>query len=84
MIILERAVKDAHEKAERMARAAGCTLGDVLDIDYSWNDIHVFSQARYIHNSSEAACCCEESLDITPDDLAANDTVRVIWELKQE
>ena len=84
MVILERAVKDAREKAERMARAAGCTLGGVVNIDYSWNDINVYSQAREIHSCQEAAACCEESLDITPDDLAANDTVRVIWELKQD
>ena len=84
LIILERAVKDAHAKAERMAAAAGCSLGDVVKIDYSWNDIHVYSQARQIHNSSEAACCCEESLDITPDDLAANDTVKVVWALNKQ
>lgn len=77
--MLERAVKDAKEKATIMAETAGCKLGAVNHIDYSVQELHIYSQARNIHGSEEAACCEESSLDITPDDLAVSDTVTVVW-----
>lgn len=77
--MLERAVKDAKEKAEVMAKAVGCTLGLVKDINYSVHELHIYSQARQIHGAEEACGCAPESLDITPDDLAAEDNVTVVW-----
>lgn len=77
--MLERAVKDAKEKAGIMAMAAGCTLGDVKVIDYSLHEVHFYSQARSIDSPMEAACCNEASLDITPDDLCGGEDVTVTW-----
>lgn len=80
--MIERAVKDAHDKAVIMAKAAGCTLGAVVSIDYHRQDIHVYSQARNIHSNKEAMSCSPSSLDIAPDDLVMGDDVSVTWELK--
>lgn len=79
--MLDRAVKDAREKAEIMAKALGCTLGLVKDINYSVQEVHIYSQARNIHGGGEAECCNVESLDITPDDLVVSDDVTVKWYL---
>ena len=79
--MLERAVKDAKEKATIMAKACDCKLGLVKDINYSVQELHIYSQARQIHGAEEAACCNEESLDITPDDLVVSDDVTVVWYL---
>lgn len=79
--MLERAVKDAKEKATAMANACGCKLGLVKEINYSVQELHIYSQARQIHGADEAICCNEESLDITPDDLAVSDEVTVVWYL---
>jgi len=79
--MLDRAVKDAKEKAEIMAQALGCTLGLVKDINYSVHEVHIYSEARNIHSADEAICCNEEALDITPDDLAVSDDVTVKWYL---
>ena len=79
--MLERAVKDATEKAQIMAQAAGCKLGSVLNIHYGYREIHVYSEARNIHSNSEAMACDSNSLDISPDDLAMSDNVKVEWEL---
>lgn len=77
--MLERAVKDAAEKAKIMALAGGCTLGDVKSIDYSEHEIHIYSQARNIDSPCEAAACNEASLDITPEDLVGGEDVTVTW-----
>ena len=82
--MLERAVKDAKEKATIMANACGCRLGLVKSINYSFGEIHIYSQARNIHEAAEAACCEESSLDITPEDLAASDDVTVVWYLSND
>lgn len=79
--MLERAVKDATEKALIMAQAAGCKLGNVINIHYGYQEIHVYSEARNIHSNSEAMACDSNSLDISPDDLAMSDNVKVEWEL---
>lgn len=79
--LLERAVKDAKEKATIMAKASGSKLGAVKHIDYSVHELYVYSQARNIHNADEAMCCEAASLDITPDDKAMSDNVTIEWYL---
>lgn len=79
--MLERAVKDAKEKADIMAKALGCQLGSVKEIRYGVQDFQVFSQARNYHNNAEAKASTADSLDITPEDLSVTDDVDVIWRL---
>ena len=79
--MLERAVKDAHDKAQIMAKAAGRELGEVKSIEYGEMEISIYSQARNIC-CEEASHCTPESHDITPDDLVVSDNVHVEWELK--
>ncbi len=79
--MLNRAVKDAKEKATIMAEAGGCSLGKLLSINYGCHDFHICSQARHIHSNLEATASTPNSLDITPEDLVISDTVEVVWEL---
>lgn len=78
--MLEKAVKDATEKAEIMSKAAGCKLGFVKEIDYSEQHIEIYSQVREMV-SQEAVCADEASLDIHPDDLAGTQNVTITWYL---
>ena len=79
--MLERAVKDATEKAKIMAVAAGCKLGNVISINYGAQELYIYSEARNIHSNEEAMKCDSNSLDISPDDLGVSDNVKVEWEL---
>lgn len=79
--MLERAVTDARDKAQIMAKAAGRELGEVKEIEYGEMEVHIYSQARDIC-CEEASHCTPESLDITPDDLVVSDNVNVVWGLK--
>ena len=81
--ILESAVKDAREKAEVIARTLGHKLGGIVNVDYSKRrlDIHV--------REDEYACCeiadaagVPESIDYTPEDIEAGDTVETVWYLE--
>jgi len=79
LLMLERAVKDSHDKAEIMAKAAGLTLGEAVNITYNHEDVHIYSEARNIHSNAEAMACTSDSLDVTPDDLSVSDEVVVEW-----
>lgn len=79
--MIERAVKDAKEKADIMAKAAECILGEVISIIYDRMDVGVYSEARSIHSNEEAKACDTNSLDIEPDDLVMDDNVNVTWQI---
>lgn len=77
--MLERAVKDAKGKAQVMAEALGCNLGEVNEIRYGVKNFQIFAQTRCYHNNSEAIASTAESLDVTPEDLSVRDQVDVSW-----
>lgn len=79
--MIARACKDAKEKAEIMADALGCTVGEIESIKYNERGVHIYSQARNIHSNKEAMSSTPDSLDITPDDLVMSDTVEVSFKL---
>ena len=80
--LLGKAVKDAKEKAVVLTRAAGVTLTEIQNIDYSWGEVTF--ESRPMDRMMMADVCCSASdrsydLDIEPDDIDVSDTVTVIW-----
>ena len=81
--ILESAVRDAREKAEVIACTLGHKLGGIVSVDYSKCRLD-------IHVREEEYDCCEiadaagvpESIDYTPEDIEAGDTVETGWYLE--
>ncbi len=77
--ILESAAQDARRKAEILCKASGVTLGDLLRIEYSWDEAHIS------HYYDMKIQCCEASpanYDFHPDDIEAGDTVDFYWEIR--
>lgn len=79
--ILESAVKDAREKAEVIAATLGHKLGGIISADYSKRSIDI----NY-HEERQTICDCncwenDSSIDYTPDDIEAGDTVETVWYL---
>jgi len=56
-------------------------LAEVNEINYSNEDVQIYSQTCNIHSETEAKASTAESLDITPEDLAISDNVKVEWVL---
>lgn len=82
--LLKRAVDDSAHKAEIIAGAAGVKLGTIQKIDYSWSDLYLYSSSememdRHVLALSSAAD--SSGFDIMPDEVEANDTVTVEWEI---
>lgn len=77
--ILESAAQDAHRKAEILCKASGVALGELLRIEYSWDEAHI---SHYFDMKIQ---CCEvgaPSYDFHPDDIEAGDTVDFYWEIR--
>ena len=81
--LLGKAVADAKEKAAVLASAAGCTLKDIVSIDYSWGEIELeVSPYKRTMLAEDVAMAPDEAcyeMDIEPDDIEMSDTVTVVW-----
>ena len=81
--LLEKAVRDAMEKAGVLSKAAGLQLGDIQSMDYSWGRIEYEIQCMDKLSCAEMPIEGKEyNLDIEPDDIDTEDTVTVVWEIR--
>ena len=84
--LIARAVADSKIKAQVLTEAAGVGLGEIMTIDYSWGEIEFVT--RPINRLAEPLMAyggAQESsydFDIEPDDIEVEDTVTVVWNLK--
>ena len=82
--LLGKAVADAKAKAEVLTKAAGVSLKDIKNIDYSWGEIQ-FEYApmnrNMFCNKVMADGAGAFDMDIEPDDIEVSDTVTVVWEI---
>lgn len=83
--LLGKAVTDSRTKAQVLTEAAGVTLGDIVNIDYSWGELEIYSRPMRNLAFGSAINAKEESafdLDIEAEDIDVQDTVTVVWEIK--
>lgn len=82
--LLAKAVADSKEKAAVLTAAAGVTLGEIMNIDYSWGSIEFVT--RPVEQKLMNMECCmtggednSYDIDIEADDIDVTDTVTVQW-----
>jgi hypothetical protein len=85
--LLGKAVEDSREKAEVISKAAGVSIGEILNIDYSWGEIDFVTKP--VDEMMLKCCECEPDsdsseydIDIEADDIDITDTVTVVWSIK--
>lgn len=80
--LLESAAANAKKKAEILTKASGVKLGELININYSWAELDVYSDTRY---DMEAKCMCASdsvNMDITPDDIEVGDSATFVWTIE--
>ena len=86
--LLGKAVSDAMEKADTLARAARVVLKDIQSIDYSWGqinfEVHPMNRMIVAEESLPLPMAAPGSydMDIEPDDIEVSDTVTLLWEIE--
>lgn len=82
--LLINATENAKSKAEILCKASGNTLGQILNIDYNWGELNVYSRTSYDVEDciqplmAMSKCAAPE---IEPDDIDVSDTVAFTWEI---
>lgn len=81
--LLAKAVEDSKTKASILAKASGVLLGEIISIDYSWDEIEVFSKPidDFVINKAQSFGS-KIDIDIEADDINMSDTVTVVWNIK--
>ena len=83
--LLINAAENAKAKAEILCKASGSELGQLLSIDYSWDELNVISGTRYAMEDGIQPLMAKGGFnapDIEPDDIDVSDTVTFTWEIK--
>lgn len=80
--LLISATENARQKAEVLAKASHKTLGELLVIDYDWQNVEIYSHSNYdMLKRSEPMMAASAIPDFTPDDIESRDNVTFVWEL---
>ena len=78
--LLDKAVEDSTTKAKVLAKASGVKLKEILNIDYSWGEIDIYSSPMDDLMVCEAASTYD--IDIEADDIDVQDTVTIMWTIE--
>ncbi len=76
--LLRSAAKNARKKAEILCQASGVTLGQLLNIDYDWEEIEFYGDTRC---RSERCIMLGAAPAIHPENIHVSDTAAFIWEI---
>lgn len=79
--LLRSAAINAKKKAEILCESSGCKLGQLLTIDYNWNEIYFESASHFQNLKTRKLFYEEDGIDIEPDDIDVSDTATFIWEI---
>lgn len=78
--LLDKAVEDSTTKAKVLAKASGVKLKEILNIDYSWGEIDIYSSPMDDWMVCEAKSSYD--IDIEADDIDVQDTVTITWTIE--
>lgn len=83
--LLAKAVQDAKVKAIALADAAGVKLGEILNINYSWGELEIYTEPMSNLCLSKAMSVETDGaydIDIEADDIDVTDTATIIWKIQ--
>ena len=81
--LLAAAAQDAKNKAEILCTALGAKLGQLLKINYNWDEINVYSNMRYEKQCfDQSAAATADIIDFTPEDIDLTDNAFFVWEIE--
>ena len=75
--LFAKASSNARKIAEGLCRGVGKKLGDIININYSWQEINIYNE---VDGCGSAMCTTGAAPDINPEDLDASDSVTFTWE----
>lgn len=78
--LLKSAARDAKHKAKILCTAMGVKLGNLIDINYSREEIA--RQELRFNNQAVLGCSTDTAFNFQPEDVQSSDTVDFLWEIE--
>ena len=80
--VLKSATENAYRKAKVLCEASGEKLGELVSIDYDWNEIRFASASAYAVNTMERGVSMDRGMpEFEPEDIRSSDSVTFVWEI---
>lgn len=79
--LLRAATENARQKAEILCAASGVKLGTLLNINYDWTDINVYSSSAYTMEMERGAVSAGAVPEFEPEDINSSDSAEFVWEI---
>lgn len=80
--VLKSATENAYRKAKVLCEASDEKLGELISIDYDWNDIHVASASVYAVAEMARGVSDNGGMpEFEPEDIRSSDSVTFVWEI---
>lgn len=79
--LLEDAAKNARRKAEILVKASGVSLGELISVNYSWDELKLFSFTDCYCGNDNRNYCKNVELDIEPEDVKVSDSATFVWKI---
>lgn len=81
--LLRSATANARSKAEILCEAGGAELGELLRINYNWDELELFSATRYEDGDlARRVCCKSQPMYLDPEEIKVCDSAVFIWAIR--
>lgn len=80
--LIRSAIRQAKETAKLISEEAGVALKEIINIDYSFNELHLFSTQMDYAMGSELHNEAESTPDIEPEDFTLSENINVTWRIE--
>ncbi|MCD8075384.1 MAG: SIMPL domain-containing protein [Lachnospiraceae bacterium] len=81
--MLRSAAVNARRKAEILCEASGVKLGQLMNVDYNWGELEIYSKTQYrVAEECMPYAAAPTAINIEPDDIDVSDTVTFVWEIE--
>lgn len=80
-LLIEKSIHQAKKNAEIIAKSAGIKLEDIVDINYSFNEVY-FRSDEMDYQLNESYSMAEAPMpDVNPDDIKLTETITITWKI---
>ena len=80
--LLKDICESARRKAELLCEASNVKLGQLVNIEYNWGEINIYSRTNYdTCLKGERRMAKAAAIEIEPEDIEVRDTATLVWEI---
>ncbi|MGI6510267.1 MAG: SIMPL domain-containing protein [Erysipelotrichaceae bacterium] len=80
--MLRLTASNARRKAEILCEGSGVKLGELITINYNWNEIDIYSHTSYdLDTGTRFASSIKSDMEFAPEDIEVKDSATFIWKI---